>query len=103
MRLKANRLLKPVQSVIACNHNISTSVHDPHRGVISPSTIPRIIPPFPSLPHMKWVKVSLVPRPFPHPIFDHLQYAKTEEESLGNRVTYMTSGKHEGRCEGGST
>ena len=27
---------------------------------------------------------SLIPRPFPAPVFDHLQYAKTEPEGLVN-------------------
>jgi len=30
---------------------------------------------------------SLVPRPFPPPVFDHLQYANTEGEGLGDLVT----------------
>ena len=30
--------------------------------------------------------VSLVPRPFPPPVFDHLQYANTEGEGLGDLV-----------------
>ena len=38
---------------------------------------------------------SLVPRPFPAPVFDHFQYAKTEGESLLNLTTrsvaHMTS------------
>ena len=34
---------------------------------------------------------SLIPRPFPPPVFDHLQYAKTEGEGLGERVTCMMS------------
>ena len=40
--------------------------------------------------------LSLVPRPFPPPVFDRLQYAKTEGEGLGERVTCVTSGRHEG-------
>ena len=36
--------------------------------------------------------VSLVPRPFPPPVFDRLKYAKTEGEGLGERVTCMMSG-----------
>ena len=39
---------------------------------------------------------SLVPRPFPPPVFDRLQYAKMEGEGLGERVTCVTSGRHEG-------
>ena len=39
---------------------------------------------------------SLVPRPFPPQVFDRVQYAKTEGEGLGERVTCMTSGRHEG-------
>ena len=41
---------------------------------------------------------SLVSRPFPPQAFDRLQYAKTEGEGLGERVTCMTSGtcRHEG-------
>ena len=46
-------------------------------------------------------KPSLIPRPFPPPVFDCLQYAKIEREGLGDRVTCLTSGRHEGRCEGG--
>ena len=46
------------------------------------------------------LRSSLVPRPFPPPVFDHLQYAKMEGEGLRERVTYMTSGRHEGRREG---
>ena len=38
---------------------------------------------------------SLVPRPFPPPVFDRLQYAKTEGEGLGERVTCVTSGRRE--------
>ena len=44
---------------------------------------------------------SLVPRPFPPSVFDHILYAKTEREGLGERVTCMTSGRREGRREGG--
>jgi len=31
--------------------------------------------------------ISLVPRPFPPPVFDRLQYANTEGEDLGDLVT----------------
>ena len=31
-------------------------------------------------------RFSLVPRPFPPPIFDHLHYANTEGEGLGDLV-----------------
>jgi len=31
---------------------------------------------------------SLIPRPFPSPVFDCLQYASTEEEDLGDLITY---------------
>ena len=34
---------------------------------------------------------------FPPPVFDRLQYAKTEGEGLGERVTCLTSGRCEGR------
>ena len=44
---------------------------------------------------------SLVPRPFPPPVFDRIQYAKTEGEGLGERVTCVTSGRREGRHRGG--
>ena len=44
---------------------------------------------------------SLVPRPFPPPVFDCILYAKTEGEGLGERVTCMVSGRREGRDEGG--
>ena len=37
-------------------------------------------------------RFSLLPRPFPPPVFDRLQYAKTEGEGLGERVTFVTSG-----------
>ena len=46
---------------------------------------------------------SLVPRLFLPPVFDHLQYAKMEREGLGERVTCMTSGRCDGRREGGAT
>ena len=39
---------------------------------------------------------SLVPRPFLPPVFDRLQYAKTEGEGLGDRVTCVMSGRREG-------
>ena len=39
---------------------------------------------------------SLVPRPFPPPVFDRLQY-KNGGEGLGERVTCVTSGRREGR------
>ena len=39
---------------------------------------------------------SLVPRPFPPPVCDRLQYAKTEGEGLGERVTCVMSGRREG-------
>ena len=40
---------------------------------------------------------SLVPRPFPPPVFDRLQYAKTEGKlRLGERVICVTSGRREG-------
>ena len=44
---------------------------------------------------------SLVPRLFPPPVFDCLQFAKTVREGLGERVTCMTSGRHKDRREGG--
>ena len=40
---------------------------------------------------------SLVPRPFPPPVFDRILYAKTEGEGLGERVTCVTLGRREGR------
>ena len=43
------------------------------------------------------VLCSLVPRPFPPPVFDRILYAKTEGEGLGERVTCVTSGRREGR------
>ena len=46
-------------------------------------------------------KPSLVPRPFPPPVFDCLQYVKIEREGLGDRVTCLTSGRCDGRYEGG--
>ena len=39
---------------------------------------------------------SLVPRPFPPPVFDRILYAKTEGEGLGEKVTCVTSGRFEG-------
>ena len=39
---------------------------------------------------------SLVPWPFPPPVFDHLLYTKMEGEGLGERIMCMTSGRHEG-------
>ena len=36
---------------------------------------------------------SLVPRPFPPPVFDRLQYANTKGEGLGDLVTCGTSGR----------
>ena len=48
----------------------------------------------------KHVNDSLVPRPFPPPVFDRLQY-KNGGEGLGERVTCVTSGRREGRREGG--
>ena len=42
-----------------------------------------------------WCKISLVPRPFPPPVFDRLQY-KNGGEGLGERVTCVTSGRREG-------
>ena len=47
-----------------------------------------------------WLKDSLVPRPFPPPVYDRLQY-KNGGEGLGERVTCVTSGRREGRHEGG--
>ena len=44
-----------------------------------------------------WLIISLVPRPFPPPVFDRILYAKTEGEGLGERVTCVTSGRREGR------
>ena len=44
---------------------------------------------------------SLVPRPFPPPVFDRILYAKTEGKGLGERVTCVTSGRREGRHRGG--
>ena len=35
---------------------------------------------------------SFIPRPFPSPVFDRSQYAKTEGKGLEERVTCMTSG-----------
>ena len=45
--------------------------------------------------------LSLVPRPFPPPVFDRILYAKTEGEGLRERVTCVTSGRREGRHRGG--
>ena len=45
--------------------------------------------------------MSLVPRLSLPPVFDRLRFAKMEGEGLGERVMCMTSGRHEGRCEGG--
>ena len=42
---------------------------------------------------------SLVPRPFLPPVFDRLQYAKTEGEGLGDRVMCVMSS----RCDRGGT
>ena len=39
---------------------------------------------------------SLVPSPFPPPVFDSLQYTKTEGNGL--EVTFMMAGRHKGRC-----
>ena len=47
------------------------------------------------------VRDSLVPRPFPPPVFGRILYAKTKGEGLGERVTCVTSGRREGRHEGG--
>ena len=47
------------------------------------------------------LSASLVPKPFPPPVFEHILYAKTEGEGLGERVTCVTSGRREGRREGG--
>ena len=44
-----------------------------------------------------YINSSLVPRPFPPPVFDRILYAKTEGEGLGERVTCVTSGRREGR------
>ena len=41
-------------------------------------------------------RFSLVPRPFPPPVFDRILYAKTEGEGLGEIVTCVTSGRREG-------
>ena len=38
------------------------------------------------------VQCSLIPRLFQPPVFDHLQYAKTEGEGLGEGVMCTTSG-----------
>ena len=40
---------------------------------------------------------SLIPRPFPSPVFDQLQYAKAVGEDLADSVMIMTSGRHECR------
>ena len=34
------------------------------------------------------VTYSLIPRPFPPPVFDSLQYTNTEGEGLGDLVMY---------------
>ena len=36
---------------------------------------------------------SFVPRPFPPPVFDRLQYAKMEGEELGDLIMCMMSGR----------
>ena len=42
---------------------------------------------------------SIIPRLFPPPVFDHLQYTKTEGGGLGERITFVTSGRREvGQC-----
>ena len=50
-----------------------------------------------ALAYTWWVLASLVPRPFPSPVFDRILYAKMEGEGLGERVTCVTSGRREGR------
>ena len=42
---------------------------------------------------------SLVPRPFPPPVFERLQYAKTEGKGLGERVMYVISGRVDVRVD----
>ena len=82
-----NRLVHPLQSFIHLHVETRFIPRPPHPSLIPrpphPSLIPR--PPHPSLiprpPHP-----SLVPRSFPRPVFDRLQYAKTEGEGLGSLV-----------------
>jgi len=45
---------------------------------------------------------SLVPMPFPRPVFDRLQYANMEGEGLGVLVTCDDVKQTEGRLTGGS-
>ena len=53
------------------------------------------------------VTSSLVPRPLPPPVFDHLEYANTEGEGLGDLVNTgnvrytQTEGRHRGGGGGG--
>ena len=42
---------------------------------------------------LAYLAVSLVPRLFPPPVFDHLQYANTEGEGLGDLVMCSTLGR----------
>ena len=61
----------------------------------------------PDRDHVYWPpthwRCSLVPRPFPPPVFDSILYVKTEGEGLGERVTCMMSGWREGRHKGAVT
>ena len=39
-----------------------------------------------STAHMNLINTSLVPRPSPAPVFDHLQYAKTEHTASDQKL-----------------
>ena len=47
------------------------------------------------------IYLSLVPRPFPPPVFDRLQYTNTEGEGLEDLVTCGYVRQTEGRHTGG--
>ena len=61
--------------------------------LLLPSLVPRPFPPpvFDRILYAMRIYASLVPRPFPPPVFDRILYAKTEGEGLGERVTCVTS------------
>ena len=48
---------------------------------------------YPGLPHVikhHLIRTGLIPRPSLAPVFDHLQYAKTEGEELGTSLIHTT-------------
>ena len=89
--VRGSRVVVPIPG----RQRVLQQLHEGHPGMARMKGLDRM--------YMWWPRMdedvphSLVPRPFPPPVFDRILYAKTEGEGLGERVTCVTSGRREGR------